>query len=234
MNKLSIHTFQHVSFEGLGCIEQWITEHNHSLSYTRFQEDYLLPDVDSIDWLIVMGGPMSVYDESVYPWLSEEKAFIRNAIDKGKTVIGICLGSQLIAEVLGAKVYPNNQKEIGWFDVTLSETALKFPMFLNFGKLFQVFHWHGDTYDIPEGSTGLISSAVCPNQAFLYNDNVLGLQFHLEVTLESLQSMVDHGTDELIACDTIQSAEVILGETRYIADNNQKMFHLLDYFALKE
>ncbi|MDD4971008.1 MAG: amidotransferase [Paludibacter sp.] len=234
MNTLSVHTFQHVPFEGLGCIEQWMQEHNHSLSYTRFYDDFILPEVDSIDWLIVMGGPMSVNDESVYPWLAEEKAFIRKAIDKGKTVIGICLGSQLIAEVLGSKVYPNHLKEIGWFDISLTEMARGIPFLNKFEMQFPVFHWHGDTYDTPNGSTRLMSSAICTNQAFLYNGNVLGLQFHLEVTGQSLQSMVDHGGDELIAGNTIQSAGDILDETRYIADNNDKMFQLLDYFSNKK
>lgn len=231
MSQLSVHTFMHVPFEGLGCMEQWIKSNNHVTGYTRFYEDYHLPDVEEIDWLIVMGGPMSVYDEAGYPWLAEEKAFIRKAIDAGKTVLGICLGSQLIAEVLGAKVYPNHLKEIGWFDVELSETASMLPLFTGFEKHFSVFHWHGDTYDIPAGSRQLVSSAITPNQAFLYGDNVLGLQFHLEVTTGSLQSMVDHGKEELVANNTIQSAEAILEEKRYLADNNRKMFQLLDYFA---
>ena len=231
MKKLSIHTFMHVPFEGLGCIEQWIIREKHSLGYTHFYEDYLLPDMDSIDWLIVMGGPMSVYDEAGYPWLAEEKAFIRKAIEQGKTVLGICLGSQLIAEVLGAKVYPNHLKEIGWLDITLSEKALELPLFENFDKQFPVFHWHGDTYEIPEGSIRLISSVNCINQAFLFRDNVLGLQFHFEVTGLTLKSMVDHGMEELAESTTIQSAEVILAETRYIEENNRKMFQLLDSFA---
>ena len=231
MRQLSVHTFMHVPFEGPGCMEQWIKRNNHVTGYTRFYEDYRLPDVEDIDWLIVMGGPMSVYDEAGYPWLAEEKAFIRKAIDAGKTVIGICLGSQLIAEVLGAKVYPNHLKEIGWFDVELSETASMLPLFTGFEKHFSVFHWHGDTYDIPAGSRQLVSSSVTPNQAFLYGDNVLGLQFHLEATTESLQSMVDHGKEELVATNSIQSAESILEEKRYLADNNRKMFRLLDYFA---
>jgi len=233
MKELNIHTFMHVPFEGLGCIGQWIDGQNHSLSYTRFYEAYRLPDPDNIDWLIVMGGPMGVYDEAQYPWLAEEKAFIRKAIDLGKTVIGICLGSQLIAEVLGAKVYPNHLKEIGWFNVKLSEAAGNLPLFKGFETEFPVFHWHGDTYDIPAGCTRLISSDTCINQAFLFRDNVLGLQFHFEVTPQSLQGMVDHGKEELVVHNTVQSAEAILSESRYMADNNRKMFQLLDYFAIK-
>jgi len=231
MKQLSIHTFMHVPFEGLGCMEQWIKGNNHSPGYTRFYENYRLPEMETIDWLIVMGGPMSVNDEAIYPWLAEEKTFIRKAIEVGKTVIGICLGSQLIAEVLGSKVYPNNQKEIGWYNVSLSDAASQLPLFTGFEKQFQVFHWHGDTYDIPKGSKHLISSAACTNQAFLYNSNVLGLQFHLEVTGQSLQSMVDHEREELVVNNFIQSAEAILGETSYIDDNNRKMFQLLDYLA---
>jgi len=234
MNRISVHTFLHVPFEGLGCIEQWLLKHNLITGYTRFYEDYQLPEIDAIDWLIVMGGPMGVYEETDYPWLAVEKAFIRKAIDNGKTVIGICLGSQLIAEVLGAKVYPNQVKEIGWFDITLSEAALEIPLFSHFEKQFHAFHWHGDTYDIPQASVRLMSSAVCPNQAFLYKGNVLGLQFHLEATGRSLQGMVDHGGDELVPGMTVQSAEVILGETRFLADNNQKMFQLLDFLATRE
>ncbi|MDD4992664.1 MAG: type 1 glutamine amidotransferase [Paludibacter sp.] len=227
----SIAVFMHVPFEGLGCIEQWITKNNHTVSYTRFYEKYELPDINAIDWLIVMGGPMGVYDETIYPWLSEEKAFIKQAIDTGKTVLGICLGSQLIAEVLGAKVYPNKQKEIGWFDVALSEKAKTTSLFDGFEDKFPVFHWHGDTFDLPNGSTHLISSEVCNNQAFLYNDKVLGLQFHFEVTAETLRGMVENGTSELIEGETIQSADKILLTTEFIASNNLRMHQILDNLA---
>jgi GMP synthase-like glutamine amidotransferase len=233
MKKLSIHTLMHVPFEGLGCIEQWITRNGHSLNYTHFYENYQLPNADDIDWLIIMGGPMGVNDKDVYPWLAEEKACIRQAIDNGKTVIGICLGSQLIAEVLGAKVYPNKQKEIGWFDVKLSETAKIHPLFDGFEDKFPVFHWHGDTFDLPTGSIHLISSDVCLNQAFLYNDSVLGLQFHFEVTEQTLSGMVENGLHELTGSETIQPAEQIVKQTDFIEANNKKMFQILDYFEKK-
>lgn len=234
MKKLSIHAFMHVPFEGLGCIEEWITKHDHAVSYTKFYEGFSLPDPSEIDWLIVMGGPMGVYDEDIYPWLAQEKAFIRKAIENGKTVIGICLGSQLIAEVLGAEVYPNKQKEIGWFDVKLSETAKRHPLFEGFEDQFPVFHWHGDTYDLPAGSIHLISSDSCLNQAFLYKDKVLGLQFHFEVTEQLLKGMVENGADELLQNETIQSAEQILYQTKSIGTSNKRMFQILDYFAEKK
>ena len=230
MRKLSIHTLTHVPFEGLGCIDQWIRNNNHELHYTHVYEDPQFPEITDFDWLIIMGGPMGVSDEEEYPWLVKEKAFIRKAIENRKTVIGIGLGSQLIAEILGAKVYPNDQKEIGWYDVKLTETAMKQPLFGNFEEQFPVFHWHGDTFDIPVGSDLLMSSDICVNQAFLYKKNVLGLQFHLEVTEQSLLGMIENGKDELLESSTIQSAEMITDQTNYIEENNLKMFQILDYF----
>ncbi|MBV5280964.1 MAG: type 1 glutamine amidotransferase [Paludibacter sp.] len=227
--KLKIHTLQHVQFEGLGCIEQWIAKKGHSVNYTRLYDKPQFPTLNEFDWLIVMGGPMGVYDEAIYPWLREEKEFIRQAIESGKTVVGICLGSQLIAEVLGAKVYPNKQKEIGWFDIHKTEFAKRDPLLEQLEEEFIVFHWHGDTFDLPAESERLFSSAVCLNQAFLYKKKVLGLQFHFEVTPHTLKEMIENGRNELVEDKTIQSATKILEQTNYFESNNQKMFRILDY-----
>jgi len=227
--KLKIQTLQHVPFEGLGCIDQWITTKGHTVNYTKLYDNPQFPVLDEFDWLIVMGGPMGVYDEAMYPWLKEEKEFIRRAIESGKTIVGICLGSQLIAEVLGAKVYPNKRKEIGWFDIQKTEFAKSQPLLEQIEEQFTVFHWHGDTFDLPAGSERLFSSAVCLNQAFLYKKKVLGLQFHFEVTSHTLKEMIENGMSELVEDKTIQSATKILEQTNYIDSNNQKMFQILDY-----
>ena len=227
--KLKIHTLQHVPFEGLGCIDQWITTKGHTVNYTKLYDNPQFPVLDEFDWLIVMGGPMGVYDEAMYPWLKEEKEFIRRAIEGGKTIVGICLGSQLIAEVLGAKVYPNKRKEIGWFDIQKTEFAKSQPLLEQIEEQFTVFHWHGDTFDLPAGSERLFSSAVCLNQAFLYKKKVLGLQFHFEVTSHTLKEMIENGMSELVEDKTIQSATKILEQKNYIDSNNQKMFQILDY-----
>ena len=231
MKQLRIQTFMHVSFEGLGCIETWTKMHNHSVSYTRFYEQYQLPEIEDIDMLIVMGGPMSVYDENIYPWLKQEKDFIQNVINNGKIVLGICLGSQLIAEVLGASVYPGKQKEIGWFDLYATENGLNHPMLKSFEQRFHVFHWHGDTYNLPLQTEHLFFSDVCKSQAFLFENRVLGLQFHFEVTAESVSLMVENGMSELIESETVQSANYILNETDYYNANNVKMFKILDYLT---
>lgn len=228
MKQLSIHVLMHVPYEGLGCITNWVQLHNHKLSYTKFYESTVLPNIDQIDWLIVMGGPMSVYEEELYPWLKIEKQFIREAIEAGKTVLGICLGSQLIAETLGAKVYPNKVKEIGWFPVFKYESGQNVSIINNVENEFTVFHWHGDTYDLPPKSIHLFSSLNCQHQAFLYNNRVLGLQFHFEVTKETLEGMVENGKQELTTSETIQNDETILSEARYINENNIKMYQILD------
>jgi GMP synthase-like glutamine amidotransferase len=231
ITKISIHTFMHVPYEGLGCIKDWITDKGHSLTYTRFYEHYKLPNLNDIDWLIVMGGPMGVYDEKIYPWLTKEKEFINQAIINGKTIIGICLGSQLIAEVLGAKVFPNKQKEIGWFDILQSDTLSNHPFCDFFEAQFKAFHWHGDTFELPNGSIHLFQSEFCLNQAFLFNNKILGLQFHFEVTLLSIRSMLLNGSSELVESVSVQTENEILKQSGFITANNLKMFKLLDYLA---
>src|SRR5665213_1473810 len=120
MKQLRIHYFQHVHFEGPGNIEEWCNKHGHSLTATKFYEDFKLPSLTDIDWLVIMGGPMSVNDEEEITWLAAEKQFIQKAIQAEKTIIGICLGAQLLADVMGSKVYQNTYKEIGWFPIELT------------------------------------------------------------------------------------------------------------------
>jgi len=222
----------HVSFEGPGCIDEWIVKNNHQVTFTQVYETTDFPPIENIDWLIMMGGPMSVYEESEYKWLVNEKAYVREAIGADKIVIGICLGSQMIASAMGAKVYPNIKKEIGWFDLKLTEYGNNIPLLKGFDYSFPVFHWHGDTFDLPVGSKRLFYSDVTPNQAYIINDRIIGFQFHFEATISSINDMVEHGTDELIVSETIQSAENILKSTSYIAINNAKMFKILDHLSL--
>lgn len=229
--KLRIHILMHVPYEGPGCIEKWAKDHQHELSFSRFFEPVTLPASHMFDWLIIMGGPMSVYEEHLYPWLRQEKEFIQKAIRQKKTIIGICLGAQLLAEVLGAKVYPNTQKEIGWFPVIKLSSKKNENFLALFEDQFSAFHWHGDTFDIPNGCTRLFSSEITYNQAFIYQNNVLGFQFHLEVTLESLNLMVENGSTELASSNTTQSAGEIYTSAHFLEENNLKMFNLLDYLA---
>jgi len=178
------------------------------------------PDTQDIDLLIIMGGPMGVSDEADFPWLSSEKTFIKRCIESGVAVLGICLGAQLIADVSGAKVYPNPEKEIGWFPVTSTTTGndtFRFP------SSTTVFHWHGETFSLPEGATLLAKSSGCINQAFQLGDRVIGLQFHLETTRDSAKALVEHCGEELTPGRFIQDRNDILGAPL----NNYSTIHSL-------
>jgi GMP synthase-like glutamine amidotransferase len=205
---MKAHYLQHVPFEGLGSIESWLESAGYSISCTKLFESADFPELEEVDLLIVMGGPMSVNDENEIPWLVAEKEFVRSAVNMGKPVLGICLGAQLIANALGAKVYKNSETEIGWFPVyavsNSSDSLFSFP------ESAQVFHWHGETFDLPTGATLLASSAGCVNQAFQLGDSVIGLQFHLETTAWSATELVNNCRDELISAKYVQTEEGIL------------------------
>jgi GMP synthase (glutamine-hydrolysing) len=228
MKKLRIHYFQHVIHEGLGSIEEWIALNGHSLTATKFFEGERLPEISDIDWLIVMGGPMNVDDEEQFPWLADEKKFIRQVIDNGKTVLGICLGSQLVSSALGARVYRNREKEIGWFDIELTPVAQSGKLFFGMGGRIKVFHWHGDTFDLPENAIHLAYSEACKNQAFIFKEKVLALQFHLEPTWDSLLEMTERGRHELMAGKYIQTEKELLKNKNLIESNKEILFKILN------
>jgi GMP synthase (glutamine-hydrolysing) len=176
-----IHFLQHVPYEGLGSIADWIKKNSHILSATRLYKNEILPDPFDLDFLIIMGGPMGIYEEKKYSWLKEEKIFIEKALEANKKVLGICLGAQLIADVLGAKVYKNRYREIGWFPVRLTKQGRNSRLLDNIPSGLMVFHWHSDTFDIPDNAIHLFENDACRNQGFQYGNNVIGIQFHLEV-----------------------------------------------------
>ncbi len=226
---MHIHIIQHVDFEGPAHIGKWITAHGHSRSETHLYRGDSLPAGTDFDRLVVMGGPMNIYEHDRYPWLVEEKRFIGRAIGAGKTVIGICLGAQLIADVLGGRVYAGPEKEIGWFPVTLTPEARELGLFGDVPERFTVFHWHGDTFPLPEGAVRLAASAACENQAFLYRDRVLGLQFHLESTPESVRAITDRCADEVVDGRYIQPvAAMRSAPAEDFADINRAMEAVLD------
>ena len=231
MKRLRIHYFQHVEFEGLGSIEEWVSSSGHSLSSTRFFKDSTLPDIADIDWLIIMGGPMNIHEEDQYPWLKDEKQFIRQAIDSGKIVMGICLGSQLVSSALGAKVYRNKESEIGWFDIEFTKAARACVLFADMGTSIKVFHWHGDTFDLPENAVAMASSAGCKNQAYIFKDRVLAMQFHMEPTKDSLRQMVEKGRGELKPGKYIQTEQEITANTKLLESSREAMFLILDRLA---
>ncbi|EXJ13182.1 Glutamine amidotransferase class-I [Imhoffiella purpurea] len=219
----------HVPFEGPAGIGVWSGQHGHSMTLTRLYAGETPPGQDDFDRLFVMGGPMGIYDEQEHPWLVPEKRFIAETIAAGKTVVGVCLGAQLIADVLGARVRRNPQKEIGWFPIELSESACESAITGFLPPSLEVFHWHGDTFDLPEGAVHLASSDACRNQAYLYEGRVLGLQFHIESTPKSVTDIVANCADELVPAERIQTAERILSATAEdYARINSALFGILD------
>lgn len=226
MQKIRLHHLQHVPFETLGIIQDWIEENKYTQTATHLYKNEKLPNLDTFDFLIILGGPMSVNDEAKIDWLKAEKEFIKKAIEQDKIVLGICLGAQLIANVLSAKIYNNEQKEIGFFSV-FSRSENNF-----YNQLFQdknVFHWHGETFDLPEKATLLASSEICKNQAFLYKNNVIGLQFHLEMNQKSIEQIIENCREELVAAAFIQTENEIKQNIVLNIEQNKKMlFNLLD------
>jgi len=214
------HYFQHVPFEGLGSIGPWLESHGYTLTGTRFFESADLPDPGAIDLLVVMGGPMSVNEEAIFPWLALEKNFVREVIELGTPVLGICLGAQVIANAMGANVFPNHHKEIGWFPVQAVD-SMEASVF-GFPRSETVFHWHGETFDLPPGAIRLARSEGCENQAFQLGKGVIGLQFHVETTPESATEMVSQCRDELVPSRYVQTGEEILSASpdRYKSMND--------------
>jgi GMP synthase (glutamine-hydrolysing) len=225
---MRIHTLQHVEFEGLGSIEEWAKTQGASLSCSRMFMDDPLPMLSAFDWLIVMGGPMNIYQDDEYSWLRPEKAFIKAAIAEGKVVLGICLGAQLIADCLGAVISKNQHREIGWFPLTTVHPAMMGII----PEEALVMHWHGDTFALPSGAERLAASQACLNQGFIYQERVIGLQFHLETTPESLSRLIDHCQGDLTAGPYIQTPTEMLAQPERFTAINQMMAALLDRWAL--
>jgi len=228
-----VHVLQHLPNEGLGSIAAWLDELGAEITFTQFYLSAELPDPAELDLVIALGGSMSVNDEASLPWLVAEKQFLRDAMQQGVAVLGICLGAQLIANALGARVYPNAVKEIGWFPVTGIDAG---NHHFRFSALINVFHWHGETFDLPPGSVQLARSMACENQAFQIGKKIIGLQFHLETDPQSAKAFIDadnaepEEARELKGGPYIQSEEAILGTpTESYAAINALMKAVLEY-----
>ncbi len=230
---MRIHYLQHVPFETPSNIFKWAKDRNITINGTHLYKNEPFPDFSSFDLLLIMGGPMGVYDDDKYPFLKKEKIFIENAIRLEKKVLGICLGAQLIAEVLGSKVYKCENKEIGWFPVFKTKEAENSKYFKDFPEHLDVIHWHGDTFDIPAGTKHLFYSEGCKNQAFESdNGNIVGLQFHLELSKESVKTLIKESEGDFKSEGRfVQSPEDILSDDTKFKELEEYLYRFMDSFT---
>jgi GMP synthase (glutamine-hydrolysing) len=197
MNMLPACIIKHAEMEGPGLIEQCLNEKKIPYDIVALHLGMALPKPDEVGPIVFMGGPMNVYEEERYPFLKGEDLFIKEAIQRGKPVLGICLGAQLMAKALGTRVFKGPRKEMGWYNVSLTEEGSRDPLFRTFPEFFPVFQWHEDTFEIPRGAKLIATSESVPHQAFRYAENAYGLQFHLEVTEVMIREWVDCCEEDL-------------------------------------
>ena len=228
---MRLHYFQHAPQEGPGTIEEWARKRDCPITKTSFFDGKALPKLDEIDWLVIMGGPMSVNDENVFPWLKDEKRFIKSAIDAGKTVLGFCLGSQLMANALGAKVSKNRYKEIGWYELKLTKTGRSIKALSRFPDRLIAYQWHGETFNIPKNAALAATGDVCANQAFVFGGRVIGMQFHLEVSRDDVAAWIKSGPDDLTNDKYVQTPEKMLGNEKGFTEIKKYMTMMLDDLA---
>ncbi len=227
--KLRIHVLQHVPFEGPAMITHWAKNHGHQLTCSKLYQGGNLPEQRDFDWLIIMGGPMGVYDTKQYEWLTLEQAFIRSTIAAGKYILGICLGAQLLATALGARVYPHQHREIGWFDIHRSADIQETLLENIWPETIKVFHWHGDTFDLPPEARQIASSEACQNQGFILDNRIIGLQFHIEVTMNAVATLIEHCGNELDGTRYVQNeTELLAAPAEAYQPLHRLLNHMLD------
>lgn len=217
---------QHVPFEDLGNIAAWAKARDFRVDVARLFAGEPLPAPTEFDWLVVLGGPMSVHDAEAHPWLPRERELIGEALVRGRTVLGVCLGSQQLAFALGAPVYTHTAKEIGWFPI--EGLPAHGALAGLFGKRTDVLHWHGDTFDLPTGAVHLARSAACENQAFFWGERALGLQFHLEMTHGGIERLCDACAHELVPGPFVSTREAMLGDAGRFARLEAELTRVLD------
>jgi GMP synthase (glutamine-hydrolysing) len=191
---MSVLILKNVPSEGPGTIEDFLLDSGIPYRIIEMsQED--LPPAGTADTLVILGGYMSVNESNIYPYITKEIELVKEFIGQGKKVFGICLGAQIMAKALGARVYAGPEKEIGWYDIELLEDGLKDTLITrlathpgagDFWRKFKVFHWHGETFDLPAGAGRIARSVLYPNQAFRYGKNAYAFQFHIEVKKETI------------------------------------------------
>lgn len=223
---MRVHWLQHAAHETLGCIGPWLQRQGWPVTCTRLFAGERLPSPQALDWLLVLGGPMNIYEYPKYPWLRPEKAFIDKVIAHNRQVLGICLGAQLVADVLGARTHRNAHTEIGFFKVFKQNKAPFGSPLDEVDDRSEVFHWHGDTFDLPPGSIHHHKSDACVIQSFSWGARVLGVQFHLEVRADDARRWLQLAKPA--PQRYVQHARRILARPSRFAANHRQMIRVLE------
>lgn len=189
---------QHVEWEGPGIIAREAEKHGYEVDIRRLDREDEIPTANQLDGLVVMGGPLGAYEEDRYPFLRKECELLGAAARRGSPVLGVCLGAQLLAKALGAKVFPGPGKEIGFGSIDLTAAGRQDPLFAGLGNALPAFHWHGDTFTLPEGAVLLASSPMYAHQAFRFGSQAYGFQFHIEQDAETWAMWQNHLPNGLI------------------------------------
>jgi len=228
---MRIQSIEHVPFEDPAGIALWAAERDHTLTRARVYAGDPLPKPGEYDLLVVMGGPMSVHDDLEFPWLNAEKDCLKQAVARGRSVLGVCLGAQMLSEILGGEVTRNPHREIGWHTVRLTPWAKANRAFVNIPEEFTAFHWHGETFSVPRGASLTAESDACANQAFAVGGKLVGLQFHFETTAESMDKLIEHGAADIVPGQFVQTPDRMRAGAEHL-DGLKSMLHtLLDNMA---
>ena len=229
---MRIHVIKHEALEGPGAIAAWAGQRAHGLATTELSAGQALPEISSFDALVLMGGSMSVNDEDRCAWLRPEKQLVRDSLAAGKKILGICLGAQMIASALGAPITRNAEKEIGWFPVEATPGGRSHAFWRGLPHALPVFHWHGETFGLPQGAVQLLRSAACEQQGYAVGTQALALQCHLEVDAASMLDMIVNGRDELdLKRNFIQSEEAMKAQPEVLVRMRPVLFRLLDQWV---
>ncbi len=214
-------------------IDRLLQAKEHKINYIKLHEGDAIPAVSEIDWLIVMGGAMSANEEEKYPWLIPEKKLIKEVIDSGTTTLGICLGAQLITNVLGGDVYENSSPELGWHEVSPSAEIQNTLLAGVFTENKMVFHSHNETFELPDGAIRIISSEACENQAYVYKDHVVAIQFHPEITQGIAALFVQYCADEWKGSPYVQSDLNLINNESLFSQSELIMTQIMDVLEQK-
>ncbi|TDQ40486.1 type 1 glutamine amidotransferase [Aureibacillus halotolerans] len=229
----ALHCIQHVSFETPAFIEDWAKHRGVKLTSTLAEEDPTFLEGKRADGLIVLGGPMGVNDETLYSWLAPEKTFLKQSLATDKPILGICLGAQLIAQLLGSTIFQGNRPEIGWFEIQKQNNTGR-TLFSSWPQTLTPFHWHNDQFTLPPGAVSLGGNKMCECQGFSLNDRVVGLQCHFEMRPKDIETLIEHDGQALNhpASTVMTRSEIMERNSTFTKAPNDLLNELLDKLFL--